>query len=331
MKRLRRFLHWLRPLMPYFNIGLAIAAYGANEHCVQGFCQPVPWAAGVLLASTAAFLLWPWLKHVAGLNYLLLFLMGVHFTVCLYCTYFIGPSQLLPVLLFFFLLFPMLLWVPVLFGAQAARRAWTAELAGAKAVFALGVLALVPVQCWAEYQYREIEAAVARVPPAQRHRAALAAVVPRTYMAERLAGALFKYHNYPEFIFDGWRPPLHDPLVNVSLWARSGVDVNPLQAPWQDSTGKEVANRLEEQARFYHLLFPERPLKVDCACAQIWDAEGYYDWHRDWNSPEADRRARIWRSRFPEPDRVPGYDVRSTYPPLPPADSSKPEGSPGRR
>jgi hypothetical protein len=262
--------------MPYLNILLAGAAYWANEYWIQGFCQPVEWVTWVLVVSTTAFLLWPFAKGVPGLNYLLIFLMGVYFTVCVYCALFIDPLQIIFTLLLSFLLFPLLLWVPVVFAAQALN--WIADnaLPGSRVVFAVGVLALFPVQIWAELQYREIEAAVARLPVSQRHQTdALARVVPRSYMAERLAGAYFKYHNYPEFALDGWRPPLHDPLVNICLWSRKSKvwtngamrEDNPLLVGWKD-----------EQATLYHQLFPELPIKADCTCNQTYDGESYRNW-----------------------------------------------------
>ncbi|GAB3587816.1 hypothetical protein [Hymenobacter daeguensis] len=276
MTRIRRFLQWLGPLMPYCNMVLAGAAYWANEYWFQGFCQPVEWAAWVLVVSTAAFLLWPFAKRVPVLNYVLLFLMGVHFTVCVYCALFIGLGQMMQAVVLFFLILPLLLWVPVLFAAQVLDRAASSALPGSSVVFMAGVLALVPVQLWAERQYREIEAAVASLPTSQRHQAAaLIRVVPRNYVAERLAGALFKYHNYPEFIFDGWRPPLHDPLVNVSLWSRSGMNYSKAGAR---EANPLLVGLIDSQAVFYHQLFPQLPVKADCTCNHTDDGESYRKW-----------------------------------------------------
>lgn len=265
--------------MPYLNISLAAAAYWANEYWIQGFCQPVAWAGWVVASTTAAFLLWPWLKKITGLNYLLIFLMGVHFTVCVYCVLFIGPWQIITTFLLCFLVFPLLLWLPVVFGLQAVRYALTSRLPGAAVIFVLGVVALLPAQWWVEQQYQEIEAAVAKLPPIQRHQAsALVKVVPRSYIAERLAGALFKYHNYEEMVFDGWRPPLHDPLVNVSLWWRAGRDANPLLVERWHPEWHTMAGDINDQAAFYHQLFPTLPIKVNCVCNHSNDGESYRQW-----------------------------------------------------
>lgn len=279
--------------MPYCNMVLAGAAYWANEYWFQGFCQPVEWAAWVLVISTAAFLLWPFAKRVPGLNYLLLFLMGVHFTVCVYCALFIDPVQMIGMLLFSFLVFPLLLWVPAVFAVQALNRTLVSRLPRAKVVFGVGVLTLLPIQLWAELQYREVEAAIASLPASQRRRAAaLARVVPRNYIAERLAGAYFKYHNFPEFILDGWRPPLHDPLVNLCLWAHHAQNLagNPLSVFHLNVEKDSLRGSLKQQALLYHLLFPRQSIKADCACNQTYNGEGYFFWEPQWNNPEASRR-----------------------------------------
>ena len=293
MTRLRRFLQWLRPHMPYLNIGLAGAAYCANEYVAQVFCQPVLWAAAVLMGSVGAFLAWPWLSGwPEAVRYAALFLQGALVPICAYCIVFMGPGALVVGVLFFFFLLPVLAWVPVVFAGQAVRRAWRSELPGGRVVFGLGTLPLLAAQCWAEQQYQDVEAAVAQLPHAQRREpGALARVVPRTYVAERLAGTLFKYHNYQDNN-DGWRPPLHEPLVNISLWSRGGLnwgkpgarEANPLLIGWVDA-----------QAAFYHQLFPALPIKADCTCNHTYDGESYLEWQPWLNSREADARLRMKR------------------------------------
>jgi hypothetical protein len=308
MTRLRRFLQWLRPRLPYLNVLLAGAAYWANEYVAQVFCQPVEWAAWALLLSVGAFLLWPLLGSLpGGVRYAALFLQGALVPICVYCVIFIHPGALVVGALFFFLLLPVLAWVPVVFAGQAARRAWRSELPGARVVFGLGMVPLLVAQGWAERQYRAVEAAVAQLPAEQRRQpAALTRVVPRNYIAERLAGTLFMYHNY-EDDNDGWRPPLHDPLVNVSLWSRGGMDynlnygrnnvrmANPLLVYYWDAGKGMMTGSLESQVTLYHDLFPELPIKADCTCNHTYDGESYLEWKPELNSRAADARLRMKR------------------------------------
>ena len=263
--------------MPFINIAAAVAAYCANEYLLQVFCQPVLWAALVLLSSVGAFLAWPWLVGwPKAALYAALFLQGALVPICAYCIVFMHPGALVAGLLFFFFLLPALAWVPLVFAGQALRRVWRSELPNARVVFGLGMLPLLAAQCWAEQQYRTVEAAVAQLPAdQQRQPAALARVVPRTYIAERLAGTLFKYHNYEEAGLDGWRPPLHDPLVNVSLWSRGGTNYTKAGAR---EANPLLVGGIEAQATFYHQLFPNLSVKVDCVCNQTYDGESYRRW-----------------------------------------------------
>jgi hypothetical protein len=225
-------------------------------------------------------------------RYAALFLQGALVPIGVYCVVFMHPGMLLFGLLFFFFLLPILAWVPVVFAVQALHRAWRSELPGARVVFALGIVPLLVAQAWAEQQYRAVEAAVAQLPSDQRRQpAALARVVPRTYIAERLAGTLFKYHNY-EDDNDGWRPPLHDPLVNVSLWSRGGMDYDK---PGAREANPLLVGELEEQAAFYHQLFPNLPIKADCTCNHTHDGESYLEWKPWLNSRAADARLRMKR------------------------------------
>ncbi|MDO7849095.1 hypothetical protein Q5H92_22220 [Hymenobacter sp. M29] len=316
MTRFRRFLQWLGPRMPYVNVGLAGAAYGANQYVAQVFCQPVPWAAAVLIGSVGAFLAWPWLVGwPRAVRYAALFLQGTLVPVCVYCVVFMSPGALVVGVLFFFFLLPVLAWVPVVFAGQALRRAWRSELPGGRVVFGLGMVPLLVAQGWAEQQYRAVEAAVAQLPPAQRRQpAALVRVVPRTYMAERLAGTLFKYHNYEESTLNGWRPPLHDPLVNVSLWSRGGMGhdrnygrnnvraANPLLVYYWDADNGVQTGSLESQVALYHALFPALPIKADCTCNHTYDGESYLEWRPWLNSRAADAALRMKRKALLKPN-----------------------------
>lgn len=282
MNLLRRFGNWLQPRLPYLNIGLVVAAYLVNNYLIQGFCQLVPWVWWVLLPGVGAFLAWPWRRGGAWLGYLLLVLQGLLLPACLYCLWF-ARAYLLGALLTGFLVLPLLLWVPAVVGIQLLRRAWGSPLQGARWVMAAGALPLLLAQGWAWGQYQQVAAAVASLPPAQRHQAGpLLRVVPRSYMAERLAGQLFKYHASAEMIYDGWRPPLHDPLVNVCMSAdllmrHDEHYILPLLiGQWNPQCGSYWDSDINTQAAFYHLLFPNEPVKVACGCNV--GGDGYYAW-----------------------------------------------------
>ena len=76
--------------------------------------------------------------------------------------------------------------------------------------------------------------------------------VEHTFMTEKIVGMHFKYHTrFCEY--DGWRPPLHEPMLIVGLWLNGMND--PLEM------------ELKERLELYKKLFPNEPYKMNCSCA----------------------------------------------------------------
>jgi hypothetical protein len=275
MNWLKQNIALLRQRLPVLNIVLAAFAWTANQYLVQGFCQPVAWAGIVLAFSIGAFLAWPWLaKAPLPVRYGALFLQGLAFTVCAYCAWFMSlQAELYSFGLFFFwLLVPALVWVPLFFGGQLLRRVARAGMPGRWPVFLLGLFALAPALWWADQQYQQLEAVLLRLPLQERRSIpVLVRVLPRSYMVERVAGAMFLYHTEPEFFLDGWRPPLHDPLLVICLQLHQG---SPLYTEryWFPL----VVDGL--RAQLYHDLFPDRRTKADCVCSHQPSGESYRRW-----------------------------------------------------
>lgn len=271
---IQRLYNWLRDRLRWVNIGLAGAAYLANLLLLQVFCQPVAWAAAVLVGFLVAFLGWPWLQKTGRLpQYIALFVQGVGLLVCAYCSWFLGLSSYVISLLTASLLIPLLAWVPVFFAAQIVRRAWRTPLPRARATVAAGLMTALPVLVWGEWEYQQVAQSVSQVPP--RRPAALASRLPHSYMAERLVGIGFRYHLLAEYIYDGWRPPLHDPLVNVLVRWHGRIPI-----PFTS---------LNEQVAVYRQMFPGRPVKAECVCADTYDGRSYRRWRPgidNWGPPD---------------------------------------------
>lgn len=81
------------------------------------------------------------------------------------------------------------------------------------------------------------------------------------YIGERIIGMHFKYHT-KICLYDGWRPPLHDPLLVFALWINKNHDPLP-KYPLND--------RLE----LYKVLFPENNIRASCSCANKY-SENYW-------------------------------------------------------
>jgi hypothetical protein len=82
----------------------------------------------------------------------------------------------------------------------------------------------------------------------------------KTFMNEKILGMHFIYHTRTT-IYDGWRPPVHEPLLIVGMWLNGNKD--PLQVS------------LETRLRLYKQTFPNRPVKLNCSCA-IMESSTYH-------------------------------------------------------
>lgn len=79
---------------------------------------------------------------------------------------------------------------------------------------------------------------------------------------ERFLGIGLKYHTKLEFVYDGWRPPLHDPFLNAGLWIYSDTYFPE----------KEINRK-----KYYKAIFPELPVKVNCPCSYTRDGLSYFE------------------------------------------------------
>ena len=70
-------------------------------------------------------------------------------------------------------------------------------------------------------------------------------------MTEKIIGMHFIYHTrFCEF--DGWRPPIHEPILVIGMWLNNRYD--PLNV--------DLKTRLD----LYRKFFPENKFKFDCSC-----------------------------------------------------------------
>jgi len=183
----------------------------------------------------------------------------------------------------------------VFFVWQLKRRLAKVPLRHARAVFWGGALSLAPFYFFVQVEVFQLGQALAAAHLGRTtYVQDLARVLPRSYATERALGLAWRYHTSPDFIDDGWRPPLHDPMINLValgpvtwFWARGFPDMT-----------------IRESAEVYRLMFPNQPTKASCVCAHIRDAEEYMDWAPELNDPDRDT-ARSGRGGLFGTDAVP--------------------------
>ncbi len=77
----------------------------------------------------------------------------------------------------------------------------------------------------------------------------------KSFLNEKILGMHFIYHT--KFCeFDGWRPPIHEPILVLGMWMNGGAD--PLNIS------------LEERIELYKTHYPENKIKFDCSCAHMY-------------------------------------------------------------
>lgn len=137
------------------------------------------------------------------------FLFGVAACICVYCMMFIGLMNFGAVFAMLGMPYLLLLYLPHFFLIQVLPHRSRETARSCRRSFAAGValcvLSALFLGAWFRAEHHAVEAAIAypgRYTPE----------VGRNYMTDRMLGMHFKYHTALH-LFDGWRPPLHDPFA----------------------------------------------------------------------------------------------------------------------
>ncbi len=237
------------------NFTLAMAAYIGNL-LHQVFCQPVTWAAVVLIFAFIPVVFWPLLRERWPLLHPVLHIVrGIAFCICIYCIVFMeGWNFALP--FFIPLGFGIAGLVPHFFAGQMIyqllqrRQSWVL-----RGTFLTGILVSLMLAGYSVWDFR------AAVPIAKQ-----LALHPEPYTGphsdavEWILGMHFRYHTRLE-VFDGWRPPLHDPAGMMGFWSIGRIDPIPMA--------------LRERVALYEAAFPARDPKANCTCARDRDGRSY--------------------------------------------------------
>lgn len=237
------------------NFTLANGAYFCNWQ-VQVFCQPVTWAAIVLIITFMPVVFWPLFKfYTPKWLPLMQFLRGIALCVCFYCIAFLETDNLTVVVtvifgIGIFGLAPHIFLFQMMY-QMIQRRTISREVVP----FSFGILFSLLIAIYFVIDFRisreillnEIDGIEAYDGP---HQAGI----------ERIVGMHFKYHTRILVGIDGWRPPLHDPALILGLWS----------VQWEDP----LKLRLDKRIELYRKLFPDKNPQADCICA-VGDGSSY--------------------------------------------------------
>ena len=243
MKKIWKFLQknsnifWLC-VFPILNAILIAISVKINATYNGGFCVFVPYAIVVQLVCFANMVTFTWMERTRlwQLNALL---CGISTGVFFYWVIFSGLWVLLfPVSIWFLLL---LLWRNVKHPVRNGSKPW--YFAGIAVCVAFAIVSAVL-----------FSAAVKKVKKGEYDTS--------NPMTERILGMHFRYHTRI-CIYDGWRPPLHDPAMVIGMRLSGG---DPL-----------AGMTLESRLALYHKVYPSSPAKHHCACSKESEDNGYFE------------------------------------------------------
>lgn len=238
-----------------------ILALVINYTQLQVFCVPVWWAALLFVLFVFTLIVFPYLespivKRLAAL------LLGAGVFINVYCMIFLADpwsgyraymGYILGILVFGLGLFAFL---PFYYLYHIARYF---RYAGLRVRVSILLGLAIPVVVTAIYllpfheRYQQFESACSS------DRAYT--LLKKDMYTEQFVGIGIKYHTKLDFIYDGWRPPVHNPLLNIGLWIYADT-YYPCKSIYRE--------------KLYRELFPGRSYRVGYPCSFCKDGMSYF-------------------------------------------------------
>ena len=259
------------------NASVFISCYWYNSS-TQLFCNPVSWAAVLIILFCVSFLFFPFIqKQKALLGIVAVFCgFGVFLSVYLLLfaryEYLIFAALNLPFIFAFhyllkfikrkyktnifdaFYFYPAVVLMPFLLIYQLWAyfknlQSLQLKLFVATPVVILGILVLLTVRI------NNIVGEIKNSQDIEKELITLTSNNLDSYLTELVLGAHWKYHTQL-YLVDGWRPPYHDPVL---------VSANKILHPFSKfNQGVD----LQDAKRLYKKTFPNNKTEFDCKCAK---------------------------------------------------------------
>lgn len=237
------------------NLVLAIAGIFFNRMS-QGFCNPSIWAS-VLIGVSLLFVILSPLSFLKSSNSIWVgFVAGISFSSFLYCVIFLAHINLyaFPLVI---LGIGIILLIPHFFAFQLILRFFFKTIhKRVKLYFVLGVFSCFLVFVYAGISYNIASTNIKKLDVSNYTE------FEKDFMTEKILGMHFIYHT-KICEYDGWRPPIHEPLLVLGMWWNSMED--------------PLGITLEDRLKLYRKTFPTNLVKFNCSCA----VDGSDSYHKD--------------------------------------------------
>ena len=222
---------------------------------LQVFCIPTTWTIITIAICFANMILYPLFEQT---KFALLpsFLSGVTFCMFLYCIIFLEFMNLvgLKVLLFGV---GLVIFIPHFFVVQLLwKNLIKPKNKTARTYFLLAVALCVGTVFYIGQRYKQAIRSI------ETFKNSNYTILDKNFMTEKILGMHFIYHTKID-LYDGWRPPKHEPILIIGMWLNNRVD--PLNV--------DLTTRL----KLYKKFFPENKYKFDCSCGIIYNTAYHSD------------------------------------------------------
>jgi hypothetical protein len=222
----------------------------------QAFCIPTTWTIILLAICFINTILYPilnWPKIVP----LTSFINGITFFVFLYCVIFLGYMNFIG-LVMSIIGVGLVTFIPHFFILQLIWKNLIKPSAPTSRYYFIAAIIL----CVGSVMYigKDYKNAINSI---EKFEQSNYTELDKNFMTEKIMGMHFIYHTRIEMIYDGWRPPKHEPILIIGMWLNKRLD--PLNV------------NLETRLRLYKKFFPNNKYKFDCSCGIEYSRDYHHD------------------------------------------------------
>jgi hypothetical protein len=236
--------------------GVLIAIIIAFNIYFQSFCIPTTWAIIVLVICFTNTILYPILEKT-GIAPLTSFINGITLFVFIYCVFFLENMNLLGLFMIIVGL-GLVIFIPHFFIIQLIwKNLVKPKVKTSRYYFLTAIILCIGTVVYIGQEYKKAINSI------EKFKESNYTELDRNFMTEKILGMHFIYHTRIEMIYDGWRPPKHEPIMVIGMWMNNRID--PLNVD------------LETRLELYKKFFPENKYKFDCSCGIQYSK----DYHND--------------------------------------------------
>lgn len=245
--RIKRFLSKPKNqvILNFVLISLAVLGNIFN----QAFCIPSLWASILIIICFLNSIFLPLLvrkNYYFGIPSLI---SGISLCLFIYCIIFLAEMNFFGIILIVAFGLGLLAYIPHYFAIQIIYFAlYKKGIKFRKRYFGFGILLSLTLFAYSNFIYIE------SIRDINTFKSSNFKNIEKTFMNEKILGTGIVYHT-EICIYDGWRPPIHEPILNMGMW------LNKNKYPLKDII------TLKERKELYQKFFPENPIKKKCSCA----------------------------------------------------------------